>query len=188
MPRTAMAVTLPRNPAGYCGGVGSWFPTGLWHPMMSKRMRPLSRRTRSCCKEPKWRAAKRHLATRKRLINHGYPWVSNESNGWFLWFMIIFHHFVPCWNNHVAVETMSPRPQETGRKLRDERRGEESGCRGATSNDSHEAEVQGWEWYILPDRIARYCQILPDIASSSLPGTELPDIARLGRMTKTKMV
>jgi len=39
----------------------------------------------------------------------------------------------------------------------------------------------------LPD-IARYCQILPDIASSSLPGTELPDIARLGRMTKTKMV
>ena len=56
---------------------------------------------------------------------------------------------------------MSPRPQETGRKLRDERRGEESGCRGATSNDSHEAEVQGWEWYILPDRIARYCQILP---------------------------
>jgi hypothetical protein len=32
------------------------------------------------------------------------------------------------------------------------------------------------------------CQILPDIASSSLPGTELPDIARLGRMTKTKMV
>jgi len=77
---------------------------------------------------------------------------------------------------------MSPRPQETGRKLRDERRGEESGCRGATSNDSHEAEVQGWEWYI-------YCQTeLPDIASSSLPGTELPDIARLGRMTKTKMV
>ena len=191
MPRTAMAVTLPRNPAGYCGGVGSWFPTGLWHPTMSKRMRPLSRRTRSFCKEPKGRAAKRHLAKRKRLINHGYPWVSNESNGWFLWFMIIFHHFSSfcsllewscCGGDHVTT-TSGNRPKAT----RWAKRWRERLQRG-------DLERFSWSWSSRLGMvyIARQnCQILPDIASSSLPGTELhelPDIARLGRMTKTKIV